>query len=195
MAARLAGDQETPWRRSPAVPEPWSVQQGGYHALRRCSVVHRRGGPAFDNRKWFREFIDYNIEAEALGFHSLFVVEHYFTGDGQVSATFNLLTRLGAHTPAAPGHRGAQAAWHNPMLLAGQAATLDLLSGDRPDFGLGMGHRYNEFASFRVPMEVGPTASTRSARWPARTTMCCSANMPCQRRSVALSRCATPRSR
>jgi alkanesulfonate monooxygenase SsuD/methylene tetrahydromethanopterin reductase-like flavin-dependent oxidoreductase (luciferase family) len=38
-------------------------------------------------------------------------------------------------------------------LLAEQAATLDLLSGGRLDFGVGKGYRYNEFASFRIPME------------------------------------------
>ena len=62
------------------------------------SAAARRGGPEFDSSEGFREFIDYNIEAEALGFHSTFVVEHHFTGYGQVSATLNLLTWLGART-------------------------------------------------------------------------------------------------
>jgi alkanesulfonate monooxygenase SsuD/methylene tetrahydromethanopterin reductase-like flavin-dependent oxidoreductase (luciferase family) len=39
------------------------------------------------------------------------------------------------------------------VLLAEQAATLDLLSGGRLDFGIGKGYRYNEFAGFDVPME------------------------------------------
>ena len=43
--------------------------------------------------------------------------------------------------------------WHNPVLLAEQAATVDLLSGGRLDFGVGKGYRHNEFASFRIPME------------------------------------------
>jgi alkanesulfonate monooxygenase SsuD/methylene tetrahydromethanopterin reductase-like flavin-dependent oxidoreductase (luciferase family) len=43
--------------------------------------------------------------------------------------------------------------WHNPVLLAEQTATLDLLSGGRLDFGIGKGYRYNEFAGFCVPME------------------------------------------
>src|SRR5437763_1166246 len=52
----------------------------------------------FDSSEGFRDFIDYNVEAEALGFRSTFVVEHHFTGYGQVSATINLLTWLGART-------------------------------------------------------------------------------------------------
>jgi alkanesulfonate monooxygenase SsuD/methylene tetrahydromethanopterin reductase-like flavin-dependent oxidoreductase (luciferase family) len=48
--------------------------------------------------------------------------------------------------------------WHNPVLLAEQAATLDLLSGGRLDFGIGKGYRYNEFAGFDMPM---PEADAR----------------------------------
>jgi len=41
--------------------------------------------------------------------------------------------------------------WHNPLLLAEQAATLDLLSGGRFDFGIGKGYRHSEFKGFQVP--------------------------------------------
>ena len=43
--------------------------------------------------------------------------------------------------------------WHNPVLLAEQAATIDLLSGGRLEFGVGKGYRHNEFASFCIPQE------------------------------------------
>jgi alkanesulfonate monooxygenase SsuD/methylene tetrahydromethanopterin reductase-like flavin-dependent oxidoreductase (luciferase family) len=39
------------------------------------------------------------------------------------------------------------------VLLAEQAATIDLLSGGRLDFGVGQGYRHNEFAGFCIPME------------------------------------------
>jgi alkanesulfonate monooxygenase SsuD/methylene tetrahydromethanopterin reductase-like flavin-dependent oxidoreductase (luciferase family) len=118
------------------------------------SAAARRGGPEFDSSEGFRDFIEYNIEAEALGFHSTFVVEHHFTGYGQVSATLNLLTWLGARARwLRLGTAVIVLPWHNPVLLAEQAATLDLLSGGRLDFGIGKGYRYNEFAGFCVPME------------------------------------------
>jgi alkanesulfonate monooxygenase SsuD/methylene tetrahydromethanopterin reductase-like flavin-dependent oxidoreductase (luciferase family) len=118
------------------------------------SAAARRGSPEFDSSEGFREFIDYNLEAESLGFHSTFVVEHHFTGYGQVSATLNLLTWLGARTRRLRlGTAVLVLPWHNPVLLAEQAATLDLLSGGRLDFGIGKGYRYNEFAGFCVPME------------------------------------------
>jgi alkanesulfonate monooxygenase SsuD/methylene tetrahydromethanopterin reductase-like flavin-dependent oxidoreductase (luciferase family) len=43
--------------------------------------------------------------------------------------------------------------WHNPALLAEQAATLDLLSNGRFDFGIGKGYRWGEFHGFCIPME------------------------------------------
>jgi alkanesulfonate monooxygenase SsuD/methylene tetrahydromethanopterin reductase-like flavin-dependent oxidoreductase (luciferase family) len=108
----------------------------------------------FDSSEGFRDFIEYNVEAEALGFRSTFVVEHHFTGYGQVSATLNLLTWLGARTTTLRlGTAVIVLPWHNPVLLAEQAATLDLLSGGRLDFGVGSGYRYNEFAGFCVPMD------------------------------------------
>ena len=110
--------------------------------------------PDTDSSQGFRDWIENNVEAEALGFHSTFVVEHHFTGFGQVSASLNLLTWLGARTSTLRlGTAVLVLPWHNPVLLAEQAATLDLLSGGRLDFGIGKGYRYNEFAGFCVDME------------------------------------------
>jgi alkanesulfonate monooxygenase SsuD/methylene tetrahydromethanopterin reductase-like flavin-dependent oxidoreductase (luciferase family) len=111
------------------------------------------GAELTDSSQGFREWIENNVEAEALGFHSTFVVEHHFTGFGQVSASLNLLTWLGARTKTLRlGTAVLVLPWHNPVLLAEQAATLDLLSGGRLDFGVGKGYRYNEFAGFCVDM-------------------------------------------
>src|SRR5688572_16708011 len=118
------------------------------------SAQAKRGGPDADSAAGFREFVDNNVEAEALGYHSTFLVEHHFTGFGQVSATLNLLTWVGARTTTLRlGTAVMVLAWHNPVLLAEQAATLDLLSGGRLDFGVGKGYRFNEFAGFAMPME------------------------------------------
>jgi alkanesulfonate monooxygenase SsuD/methylene tetrahydromethanopterin reductase-like flavin-dependent oxidoreductase (luciferase family) len=118
------------------------------------SAQARRGGPDVDSGAGFREFVENNVEAEALGYHSTFIVEHHFTGFGQISATMNLLTWVGARTTTLRlGTAVIVLAWHNPVLLAEQAATLDLLSGGRLDFGIGKGYRYNEFAGFAMPME------------------------------------------
>ena len=118
------------------------------------SAQARRSGPDTDSSQGFRDFIENNVEAEALGYYSTFLVEHHFTGFGQVSASLNLLTWLGARTRHLRlGTAVLVLPWHNPVLLAEQAATLDLLSGGRLDFGIGKGYRYNEFAGFCLPME------------------------------------------
>ncbi|HYZ41801.1 MAG TPA: LLM class flavin-dependent oxidoreductase [Stellaceae bacterium] len=118
------------------------------------SAQAKRGGPEIDSSQGFRDFIENNVEAEALGYYSTFLVEHHFTGFGQVSASLNLLTWLGARTRHLRlGTAVLVLPWHNPVLLAEQAATLDLLSGGRLDFGVGKGYRYNEFAGFCIPME------------------------------------------
>jgi alkanesulfonate monooxygenase SsuD/methylene tetrahydromethanopterin reductase-like flavin-dependent oxidoreductase (luciferase family) len=68
-------------------------------------------------------------------------VEHHFTGFGQISATLNLLTFIAARTTTLRlGTAVLVLPWHNPVLLAEQAATLDLLSQGRLDFGIRRGH-------------------------------------------------------
>ncbi len=99
----------------------------------------------------FHDFVEFNVEAEALGYESSFVVEHHFTGWNQVSATLTLLTWLAARTRTLRlGTAVMVLPWHNPVVLAEQAATLDLLSDGRLDFGVGKGYRHTEFTGFQV---------------------------------------------
>ena len=85
---------------------------------------------------------------------SSFLVEHHFTGWNQVSATLMLQTALAMRTTRLRlGTAVIVLPWHNPVLLAEQAATLDLISSGRFDFGIGKGYRHNEFAGFRIPIE------------------------------------------
>jgi alkanesulfonate monooxygenase SsuD/methylene tetrahydromethanopterin reductase-like flavin-dependent oxidoreductase (luciferase family) len=102
----------------------------------------------------FRDWLDDNVEAEALGYASTFLVEHHFTGWNQVSATLMLLTALAMRTSTLRlGTAVIVLPWHNPVLLAEQAATLDLISGGRLDLGVGKGYRHSEFHGFRIAPE------------------------------------------
>ena len=102
----------------------------------------------------YTDYVDYICEAEELGFHSVFLVEHHFTGFRQISATLNFLTYLAAKTTRIRlGTAVLVLPWHNPALLAEQAATLDLLSNGRLDLGIGKGYRWGEFHGFCMPME------------------------------------------
>src|ERR1700740_61894 len=87
-----------------------------------------RGGPAGDS-DGYHNFIKYVVAAAELVFSSVFLGEHHFTGLGQVSASLNLLSYLAARTEKIRlGPAVVVLPWHNPALVAEQAATLDLLS-------------------------------------------------------------------
>ncbi len=107
-----------------------------------------------DDSHGYQEFVQSVVEAEAMGFHSLFLVEHHFTGVAQVSASLNLLTFLAARTSTIRlGTAVIVVPWHNPVLLSEQVATLDVLSNGRFDFGVGKGYRPKEFDGFCIPIE------------------------------------------
>jgi len=102
----------------------------------------------------FRDYLDYAVEGEALGFHSSFLVEHHFSGWNQVSATLTLQTALAMRTTTLRlGTAVIVLPWHHPVLLAEQTAMLDLISGGRLDFGIGKGYRHSEFKGFGIPQE------------------------------------------
>jgi len=101
----------------------------------------------------YRDFINYVVMAEKIGFSGMFLVEHHFTGQGQLSASLNLLSYLAAKTTKIRLGTGVVVLpWHNPVLLAEQVATLDVLSGGRVDLGIGRGYRKEEFAQFCIPL-------------------------------------------
>ena len=102
----------------------------------------------------FGDYLDFNVAAERLGFQSSFSVEHHFSGWNQVSSTLMLLTALAMRTTRLRlGSAVMVLPWHNPVLLAEQAATLDLLSGGRLDLGIGKGYRHSEFKGFQIAPE------------------------------------------
>jgi len=63
-----------------------------------CSAQADTSEFGLEAGRGFRDYLDFNVEAEALGYHSSFLVEHHFTGWNQVSATLTLLTCLAMRT-------------------------------------------------------------------------------------------------
>ncbi len=119
-----------------------------------CTAQAGTADHAPETGKGFHDYLDLNIEAEALGYCSSFLVEHHFSGWNQVSATLTLLTCLAMRTTRLRvGSSVMVLPWHNPVLLAEQAAMIDVMSGGRLDLGIGKGYRYNEFLGFNIPQE------------------------------------------
>lgn len=118
------------------------------------SASAARGGLPAEAARGYLDYVETNVEAEALGFHASFLVEHHFTGIGQVSATLALQEWVAARTTTLRlGTAVLVLPWHNPVLLAEQVATIDLLSGGRLDLGIGRGYRWSEFEGFGMPPE------------------------------------------
>ena len=116
-----------------------------------------------DPARGYAEYLDFLLEAEALGYHGCFLTEHHFTGWGQVSAPLHLLSWLAARTTTLRlGTAVMVLAWHNPMLLIEQAATVDVLSGGRLDLGIGRGYRHNEFQGFAMDADEAEARFTES---------------------------------
>ena len=92
-------------------------------------------------------------ETERLDYQSLFTVEHRSTGRGQVSASSTLLARLVAKMSCIRlGAAVVVMPWHDPVPIAEQTTTLDLVSGGR------------EVGGVETILLVDPNASTASPR-------------------------------
>ena len=114
----------------------------------------KANGSIAENGLGYLEYGKYVIEAERLGYSSVWLFEHHFSGFGQPSSSLNLLCyfagitkeiRLGSAVVVLP--------WHNPILLAEQIGTLDVVSNGRYDLGVGRGYRTNEFHGFGIDAE------------------------------------------
>jgi alkanesulfonate monooxygenase SsuD/methylene tetrahydromethanopterin reductase-like flavin-dependent oxidoreductase (luciferase family) len=95
------------------------------------------------------------LEAEALGYDSLFVADHVFLGrDGAIYEGWTLLSALAGMTrraKLAPIHLCDS--FRNPALTAKQVATLDVISGGRAILFYDHGWRRAEFEAYGFAFE------------------------------------------
>lgn len=107
----------------------------GYHEMQQGSTA---------------ELYDHHIrlaqEAEQLGFHSYFTIEHQNSDVGQITSPSVYLTAVARATSTLRvGAMIWQLPFHNPMRLAQEIAMLDQLSHGRVEFGSGLGIHEHEF--------------------------------------------------
>jgi len=92
------------------------------------------------------QILEQALYAEALGMHSVWIGEHHFSTLGVNSSPEVLLAYIAAKTARV---RLAPAVnvlpLHNPVLVAEQWATLDLVSNGRVDFATGRGYDRREY--------------------------------------------------
>ncbi|WP_290816297.1 LLM class flavin-dependent oxidoreductase [Halovivax sp.] len=93
-------------------------------------------------------------EIDAAGLDSAWVSEHHFAEDGYLSGTFPTLGAMAAASDEIEiGSCVALGPLYDPIRLAEDAATVDLLADGRLTLGLAIGSNPREFDVFGVPRE------------------------------------------
>jgi len=88
----------------------------------------------------FRAQTDLAVKAEALGYDELWVSEHHFNHFSQSGSTLPLMAYLAARTSKIRiGSAAILLPLHDPIRVAEDLATIDILSGGRLDLGLARG--------------------------------------------------------
>ena len=96
--------------------------------------------------------IDFAKAATGAGFHSIWAGQHYFGGNRVRWEVIPLLARLIPEVKdSVVGTCILLLPLHHPVLMAEQAAVLDIMSGGKFVFGVGLGYREREFNGFGVP--------------------------------------------
>jgi F420-dependent oxidoreductase-like protein len=101
------------------------------------------------------------VEAEKLGFDSIWVYDHFHTVPmPEVEATFECWLSTAALARATSRVRVGQMvtcnSYRNPALLAKMASTVDVMSNGRLDFGIGAGWYDHEYLAYGYEYPDGP---------------------------------------
>jgi alkanesulfonate monooxygenase SsuD/methylene tetrahydromethanopterin reductase-like flavin-dependent oxidoreductase (luciferase family) len=95
------------------------------------------------------------LEAERLGFHSVWVVEHHFRDYAACPDNLQYLAWLAAKTSRIGLATGAVILpWNDPLRVAEKLSVLDHLSGGRAIFGMGRGLARREYLGFNIEMDT-----------------------------------------
>ena len=91
------------------------------------------------------------VRAEELGFDDIWTSEHHLVDDGYLSSSLVTCAAIAVRTKRVRvGTNVLLLPLHDPIRVAEDAATVDLLSGGRLDLGVAVGYRTTEYTTFGV---------------------------------------------
>ena len=99
----------------------------------------------------YNEIIDQIVWGEENGFDDIWLSEHHFIEDGYSPSLLPIAAAIASRTRKI--HIGTSVVllpFHNPVRLAEDAATVDVISGGRFELGVGVGYKVEEFESFAI---------------------------------------------
>ena len=100
------------------------------------------------------EALEEIVLADDLGLDDVWLGEHHFSRHGLLSGIFSFAGHVVARTKRLRiGTAVVVLPFHNPIVVAEEAAMLDVLSGGRLDLGIGSGYQRMEFDGLGVDVE------------------------------------------
>lgn len=113
--------------------------------------------PAWGRVPWeqlYRSHLDLIVESERMGFDEAWLTEHHFIDDGYSPSLFPIAGAIAARTSRIRiGTFLLLLPLHNPVRVAEDTATIDVLSEGRFDLGVGLGYRLGEFDDQGIPVK------------------------------------------
>jgi alkanesulfonate monooxygenase SsuD/methylene tetrahydromethanopterin reductase-like flavin-dependent oxidoreductase (luciferase family) len=101
-----------------------------------------------------REAVEQIELADQLGIDEVWLGEHHFSRHGLLSGLFSFAGHVAARTRRIRiGTAVSVLPFHNPVVVAEEAAMLDVLSGGRLDFGVGSGYQRQEFDGLGIKID------------------------------------------
>ena len=116
-------------------------------------IIFQNPGGRIPDHQVYQQELSLALQAEGLGFESIWSVEHHFTDYTMCPDVLQFLTYMaGATSTIELGSMVCVLPWHDPLRVAEQVSMLDNLSGGRMILGLGRGTGKIEFDGYRVDM-------------------------------------------
>lgn len=113
--------------------------------------------PSWNRVPWqdlYRNHLDLIADSEALGYDHAWLTEHHFVDDGYSPSLLPIAGAIASRTSRIRiGTFLVLLPLHNPVRIAEDTATVDLISHGRFELGVGLGYRREEFADQGIPHE------------------------------------------